>query len=250
MTRPSAEDLQSFYPQAALALQIEGRAAISCIVAESGGLGACGVTAESPPELGFGPAAVRMASGFKMRPMTKDGMAVGGGRVTIPINFRLPPRTPARGALKPVEPEALDLARRLLAIPQFSERLQQGVVVPDDGVTPPKTRAAASEILNAVTAAHRQDIFEFTARSLASILNRDELQAVVNYMILGQPPELPRGETAEQFNAKLDQFWADAAEVAESLEEKYAAESRAIFCKTRVCALEGLEGAPAVQAPP
>jgi protein TonB len=31
-----------------------------------------------------------MSKLFKMRPMTKDGQPVGGGKITIPIVFRLP----------------------------------------------------------------------------------------------------------------------------------------------------------------
>lgn len=245
VARPSGADLEDFYPKAAWGMELEGRASITCIVKVSGVLSGCSVSAESPPELGFGPAALRMATAFKMRPMTKDGTSMGGGHITIPIAFRIPPKAPAPAPpLKPVDAETLDLARRLVAAdPSLAEHLQEGMVLPDDGVTPPQTRAAAAEALNAVIAAHRQDLLEMTARAVASTLSHDELQALANYMILGQQPQLPPGETAAQFKAKLDQIPSAVEQAIRPINNQYTAESRAIFCKTRVCAPGGTETA-------
>ena len=74
----------SNYPTAALALRLEGRASITCVVTVTGALNECSVATESPPELGFGPAALRMATTFHMRPMTVDGGPVSGAMVLIP----------------------------------------------------------------------------------------------------------------------------------------------------------------------
>jgi protein TonB len=71
-------------------MNVEGRASISCTVDARGTLQACSVTSEDPPDQGFGDAAMRMSKLFKMRPMTKDGSPVDGGKITIPIAFRLP----------------------------------------------------------------------------------------------------------------------------------------------------------------
>jgi protein TonB len=88
--RPSAEDVERYYPERAQRMNIEGRASISCTVDARGTLNSCSVSAETPSDAGFGDAALRMSKLFKMRPMTKDGSPSDGGKITIPIAFTLP----------------------------------------------------------------------------------------------------------------------------------------------------------------
>jgi TonB family protein len=90
LLRPAAEDMANDYPKAAAAANVEGRATIACRVTAEGALAGCAVTEESPPGQGFGEAALKLAAKFRMRPMTKDGVPVDGGKINIPINFRLP----------------------------------------------------------------------------------------------------------------------------------------------------------------
>ena len=66
---------------------VSGRAVISCLVTARGSLDDCAVASEDPPGRGFGGAALLMAPTFMMRPLTKDGVPVGGARITIPIRF-------------------------------------------------------------------------------------------------------------------------------------------------------------------
>jgi TonB family protein len=91
MRRPTGGDLMHFYPKAAARADLAGRAVISCQVNAAGALTDCKVIAETPTGAGFGEAAIRMSDLFKMRPQTKDGHAVDGGTVRIPMNFSLPP---------------------------------------------------------------------------------------------------------------------------------------------------------------
>jgi TonB family protein len=82
-----------FYPKAAAAANVEGDATIRCNVTDAGLLADCTVLQEAPAGQGFGEAALNLAQLFKMRPMTRNGVPVSGGKINIPIRFRLPKET-------------------------------------------------------------------------------------------------------------------------------------------------------------
>jgi TonB family protein len=84
---PTVEDMAKYYPKAALKEDLAGRAVISCMVTLEGRLADCRATAAWPEGAGFGEAAVAMSEVFRMRPQTKGGKPVAGGRVTIPLEF-------------------------------------------------------------------------------------------------------------------------------------------------------------------
>jgi len=90
LRRPVAEDMANYYPKAAAAANIEGKATLHCRVTEAGALSDCTVSEEDPLDQGFGAAAMNLAPLFKMRPMTRDGVPVPGGKINIPIRFQLP----------------------------------------------------------------------------------------------------------------------------------------------------------------
>lgn len=85
--KPTGDDMARFYPASAAAGNVGGRATIDCRVTLEGRLTKCKVLSESPGELGFGAAALRLADVFQMRPSTRDGKSVAGGQVVIPILF-------------------------------------------------------------------------------------------------------------------------------------------------------------------
>lgn len=89
LRRPNAYDMADYYPPRAVRQHREGTAVIACTVTEAGGLTACSVAGETPSGWGFGEAALRMAPLFRMRPQTEDGVAVGGARINVPVDFRL-----------------------------------------------------------------------------------------------------------------------------------------------------------------
>jgi TonB family protein len=101
LRKPTGEDMARFYPPAAAAANVEGRATLHCSVTAEGALSDCTTAAEDPVAQGFGDAALSLAAMFRMRPMTKDGVPVSGGKINIPIRFMLP---------KPQAPPTLELA--------------------------------------------------------------------------------------------------------------------------------------------
>ena len=88
--RPSAEEVARYYPDRAMRMEVGGSASLSCTVTARGTLSSCNITSESPADMGFGDAAIKLSKLFKMRPQTKDGQPVDGGTVRIPLRFTLP----------------------------------------------------------------------------------------------------------------------------------------------------------------
>jgi TonB family protein len=94
LRKPTGADMARFYPKAAAAARVEGRATIHCKVAVTGDLTDCVASNEDPLGQAFGEAALNLAPLFKMRPQTKDGVPVSGGQINIPIRFMLPKQEP------------------------------------------------------------------------------------------------------------------------------------------------------------
>ena len=89
LRKPNGDDLAQYYPPRAMDLGKEGTVTIKCTVNAKGTLENCSVLNETPPDLGFGSASIRMSKLFKMKPQTKDGQAVDGAEITIPIRWNL-----------------------------------------------------------------------------------------------------------------------------------------------------------------
>jgi TonB family protein len=81
---PDGKALERYFPPGASST---GRAVMECTVQLDGTLADCSVVSEDPPDQGFGAALLKMAKSFKMKPETKDGLPVGGAKVTIPLRF-------------------------------------------------------------------------------------------------------------------------------------------------------------------
>jgi TonB family protein len=98
--RPAGGDIMNFYPPQALEAGIEGHSSMECTVTDDGALTACHVTSETPAGKGFGSAELRLASRFRMKPQGADGKPTAGGKVTIPLSWKIatpppPPPDPA-----------------------------------------------------------------------------------------------------------------------------------------------------------
>jgi len=97
LVKPSAAAVQAYYPELANDLDMGGFARINCRVSGYGLVEHCRVVTESPPGLGFGSAALRMAPLFRFRPATTLVSAVPS-QVVIPVRF-VPPRDDVRRAI-------------------------------------------------------------------------------------------------------------------------------------------------------
>lgn len=84
---PSAQDMAGVYPQRAGAERVSGKVILQCRVRATGLLSDCVVADETPPDYGFGEAALQLVPAFLMKPQAKDGKPVDGALIRIPLVF-------------------------------------------------------------------------------------------------------------------------------------------------------------------
>ncbi|NBB15522.1 TonB family protein [Caulobacter sp. SLTY] len=89
--RPTGEQVNRVYPDLAFRLAIPGRTVLTCKVRDTGLVDGCEVVEETPADMGFGEAGLRLSSGFRMTPQLQDGVPVDGATVRIPLSFSAPP---------------------------------------------------------------------------------------------------------------------------------------------------------------
>jgi len=85
MRKPKLEELQNYMPTGAM--RSGGRVVLHCIVTGRGLVDNCTTSDETPSDHGLRSAALAMSSLFILKPMTIDGLPVGGGEINIPIKF-------------------------------------------------------------------------------------------------------------------------------------------------------------------
>lgn len=86
--RPSAEDVERYYPSGAYRELLAATVSMSCTVEASGGLGDCQIVREEPAGRGFAEASFKLSKLFKMEATDRTGRSTVGGTVRIPIMFR------------------------------------------------------------------------------------------------------------------------------------------------------------------
>lgn len=101
---PTAADMAAVMPAAAVKAGVyKARVVMECRVAAEGALTSCATQVEAPAGLGYGDAAVRLASNFRLSVWTDEGLPSIGGKVRVPIrfDFETPIQTPRSLATPP-----------------------------------------------------------------------------------------------------------------------------------------------------
>jgi TonB family protein len=136
--KPTIADLVAAYP-AADKDELGGMAVLDCRFGADGRLTGCRVASETPPEDGFGTAAMKLAPLFRAKLVTPEGTSVAGSAVRIPFRFQGPHGEPGKGLslydpatiTRPVwteRPTPADIAR-LYPADALKERLSATVVM-------------------------------------------------------------------------------------------------------------------------
>jgi TonB family protein len=86
---PTGQDIARVYPPVAERRNVSGGAVITCRISGERTLEACRVLGKKPAWLGFGEAALKMTTRFKLKAEQRDPRAVAGAEVVIPVGFRI-----------------------------------------------------------------------------------------------------------------------------------------------------------------
>ncbi len=93
---PSAADMAAVMPAAAVKVgAYKARVVMECQVVAEGALSGCVAQTETPSGLGYGDAAIRLSSAFRLSVWTDEGLPSIGGKVRVPIRFDLDMTTAA-----------------------------------------------------------------------------------------------------------------------------------------------------------
>lgn len=87
LQHPNADDIQKVYPRAAQPNRDTGVVELVCKVNAESRLEDCKIGSETPPDLGFGEAALKLAPKFKMRKTVNGKPVAVGTEATVPIRF-------------------------------------------------------------------------------------------------------------------------------------------------------------------
>lgn len=82
---PTRADLRAVHPPAAFRQRMGGRVSLSCRIRLDTRLEGCRVIDETPPGMGFGPAALAVSVHFRFQPPTRNGAPVDNQEVAVVV---------------------------------------------------------------------------------------------------------------------------------------------------------------------
>lgn len=126
---PNDAERHAAFPEAATYQEVNGRVDLRCLVQGDGHLTDCTVLLETPPEFGFGQAALKVAPKYQIAPQAADGAPTAGGLVRFTLEFH--PGLSFRGRSMVVRPvwaaapsrQDVDAARAAAASPDLPQRM-------------------------------------------------------------------------------------------------------------------------------
>ena len=87
---PELADPKSNYPPEARTANVKsGDVVLSCLIGEAGRIRDCAAESQQPAGFGFGESALALSSDLLVNPWTEEGLPTVGGRVWVPVRFRL-----------------------------------------------------------------------------------------------------------------------------------------------------------------
>jgi len=91
--------VQRLFPAKAAEVGVKsGKGVVDCVVDHGGQLTGCHAVSDTPPDLGFGDAAVSVASVMAINPWTPQGRPVDGAHIRLPLVLNLSPADTAPAA--------------------------------------------------------------------------------------------------------------------------------------------------------
>lgn len=87
LRRPTQVQVNRSYPQYARFRGISGQAVVSCVVGVDTRLRDCRLLGETPGQLGFGEAGLKLAREYRYRPPMRNGRAMDGHVVTFAVDY-------------------------------------------------------------------------------------------------------------------------------------------------------------------
>lgn len=212
-------------PPLAQAFNIGGWARLNCIVSKEATPTFCMTVADSPSGFGFGEAASKLSTDYRLHP---DLMTAGaqGETVSLLVEFPAAPQATPSLAKAPPDPSRMALARQLVATNRDIEGVAASAVRLDQEIgalmTDREDQAAASSALRGALIEEMPRLSEATAAAHARLFTEAQLKLALAYKT-GTPISFPA-----EFYDRQDKINAHYAELIE-------VEARRTFCEARRC---------------
>jgi len=87
---PNGDDYQEYFPDRGLRNNINGKVRFQCLVTAKGQLVNCKITSETPADMGFGDATLKIVKQFRVKPKLINGKPVDGGIFAYGITWNVP----------------------------------------------------------------------------------------------------------------------------------------------------------------